>query len=247
MMGFLNNFFGKDVTWRDVDNSIRKDPHQHAKKWISVYFSIYFKKHQNDQEGIEKTAIDITSIINNTHSLFAENGDFLGCINPYLQIDSIFSESGIPPYMKRDLDKIFKCSIRELPDQYQLIIHPIKENPNEIDLYPLETLCYDMYILGHASDYISNRYQLTVHTREGSCNPELLNHVPYITHFIRLLVYKYSVEDRFEFQKNKPQLDMWLIGGGVQTFYDLIDKIRKSEPNTQWTKKVNEIIGDIKK
>ena len=86
----LKKIFGETVTWHDVDRSLRKDLNQKLKKWITIYFSIYFRKHQNDREGIKKTAVDITSIINNTHSLFAENGDFLGCINPYLQIKTIF-------------------------------------------------------------------------------------------------------------------------------------------------------------
>jgi len=178
-MGFLKNFFGERVTWQDVESTLQKDSSQQVKKWITVYFSIYFKKHQNDQDVIEKTASDITSIINNTHSIFTENGDFLGCVNPYLQIDTIFSDSGVTrPFMKRDLDKIFKCSIEESPDQYHLVIHPVKENSNEIDLYPLETLCYDMYILGHASDYISNRYPITLHSSQSSFNPEMMNDVP---------------------------------------------------------------------
>jgi hypothetical protein len=254
-MGFLGDFFGETVSWGDVDNSIRNTPNQLGKKWITVYFSIYFKKHPNDTGAIENTVIDITSIINNTHSLFSENGDFLGCVNPYLHINTIFSEySNQRPHLKRDLNKPFKCFIRETPDQYQLVIHPVKENSNEIDLYPLETLCYDMYILGHASDYISQRYQITVQTSQSSYNPEIIDEVtgfgkniPFLTHFIRLLVYRYPVMERFEFQKEKPKLDTWLFGAGKDTFYDQIDVIRKSQPNSEWTKKVNEIIGDTKK
>ena len=251
-MNFFKKFFGERVSWSDAEKLMKNDPNELVKKWITVYFSIYFQRHENDKkEGIENIAIDLTSIINNTHSLFAENGEFLGCINPYLQINALFSESGIPPHLKRDLDKTFKCSIRESPEQYQLVIHPVKENTNDFDLYPLETLCYDMYILGHASDYISNRYQLTMHTMQPTFNAEINNFpdygkdIPCIAHFIRLLVYRYTVEERFEFQKIKPTLDTWLFGGGSMTFFNQIDTIKREQPNSEWIKKVNEIIGDF--
>jgi hypothetical protein len=250
----LNKFFGDRVTWHDANKLLGDNENQQVKKWITLYFSIYFRKVPNDREGIEKIAIDITSIINNTHSLFTENGDFLGCVNPYLRIDTIFSESGERPHLKMDLEKIFKCSIREYQDQYQLIIHPTKENSEEIDLYSLENLCYDMYILGHASDFIANRYQIKVHTIESTFNPEIMSdipgygkNVPFISHFTRLLVYRYPVKERFEFQKQKPILDTWLFGGGSMTFSHQIDTIRRNQPNSEWTEKVSEIIGDLKK
>jgi hypothetical protein len=256
-MEFLNKIFGEkvtlyDITWKDVDRLIRKDPNQLGKKWITVYFSIYFKKNENDGGEIERTAIDITSIINNTHSMFEKNGDFLGCENPYLNI-GVLSESAFHrPHTIMVLSKIFKCTIKELPDQYHLIFHPVKENSDEFDLYSLERLCYDMYILGHASDYISNRYQITVNTSQNSYNPEMMKDdqgmdVPLIAHFVRLLVYRYPVKERFEFQKEKPALDTWLFGGGIEPFNYQINDIRKKQPNSEWTKKVNEIIGDIKK
>jgi hypothetical protein len=141
-----------------------------------------------------------------------------------------------------------------LTNQYQLVIHPVKENSDEIDLYPLETLCYDMYILGHASDYISQRYQTIVHTIKSSFNPEMVDDVPgygtdvpFIAHFIRLLVYRYLVKERFEFQKEKPKLDTWLFGAGKETFYDQINRVRNTQPNSEWTRKVNGILEDLKK
>ena len=102
-MNFFKKFFGESVSWSDAEKLMKTDPNELVKKWITVYFSIYFQRHENDKkEGIENIAIDLTSIVNNTHSLFAENGEFLGCINPYLQINALFSESGIPPHLKRD-------------------------------------------------------------------------------------------------------------------------------------------------
>ena len=80
-MEFLNKIFGEkvtlyDITWQDVNRLLRKDQNQLIKKWITVYFSIYFKKHENDEGEIERSAIDITSIINNTHSMFGKKWGF---------------------------------------------------------------------------------------------------------------------------------------------------------------------------
>jgi hypothetical protein len=254
-MGFLKHFFGERVTWHDIYVILKDEENRQVKKWITVYFSIYFKKIPNDEKEIEKTIKDIIAIVNNTQSLFDDNGNFLGCINPFLQINTIFSDTGsIHPHLVRKLNKTFKGSIVESPDQYQLIIFPVKENSDEMDLYPLETLCYDMYNLGHASDYITNLYKIKVHSTENSFNPEMVNdvpgygnNVPFISHFIRLLVYRYPVKERFEFQKVKPTMDTWLFGGGSMTFENQIDMIRRNQPKSEWSQKVNEIIADTKK
>jgi len=234
---------------------LQRDQNAGAKKWIYVYYSIYFPN-DNDKQSIENIAADMTLIINNTKAMFfGQMEEFMGCINPYLEIDSVLVQkpSEKASMMMINLEKKFKYSVIELPEQYHIVIQPFKPNSDEIDLYSLERLCFDMYMLGHASDYISKRYPITVHNlTQSSFNPEMMKDdqctdVPLIAHFIRLLVYRYSVKERFDFQKEKQILDTWIFGGGQDTFFDQIDKIRNTQPTIEWTKKVNEIVGDTKK
>jgi len=253
-MGFLKNFFSDNVTWREVNIKLQKDPTAIAKKWIHVYYSIYFSK-EHDKHKVEQAAADMTAIINNTKAMFfGQMEEFMGCVNPYLGIDSVlvqkFSQKDV---MTIDLEKNFKYSVVELPNQYQIVVQPFKPNSDEIDLYSLERLCFDMYMLGHASDYISKRYPIEVHNiTQSTSSPEMISYipgngkdVPFISHYIRLLVFRYPVIERFEFQKVKSILDTWLFGGGSMTFSNQINIIRKNQPNSEWTKKVSEMIGDI--
>lgn len=253
-MGLFSNFFGEKVTWNEVNRLLYQDPKAVAKKWIYVYYSIYFSK-DNPKQNIENAAADMTLIVNNTKAMFfGQTEEFVGCINPYLKIDSVMVQtSSQKPMMMINLEKSFKYTVNELPQQYQIIIQPFKQNSDEIDLYSLERLCFDMYMLGHASDYISKRYPINMHNvSQSSFNPEMMkddngNEIPLLAHFIRLLVYRYSVRERFDFQKEKSILDTWLFGGGDLTFDNQIDMIRRNQPNCEWTKKVNEIIGTHKK
>jgi len=253
-MGFLSNFFGETVTWKEVNKILHQNPNAVAKKWIHVYYSIYFPK-ENPKQNIENAAADMTLIVNNTKAMFlGQTEEFVGCINPYLKIDSVLVQTpSHKPMMMINLEKSFKYTINESSQQYQIIIQPFKQNSNEIDLYSLERLCFDMYMLGHASDYISKRYPITVHnTSQSSFNPEMMNddqgkEIPLLAHFIRLLVYRYPIKERFDFQKEKSILDTWLFGGGSMTFENQINMIRRNQPNSEWTKNVNEIIDTPKK
>lgn len=163
MMGFLNNLINEKITWRDVNLRIQNDPNPIAKKWIYVYFSIYFSN-DNEKHAIEQAAADMTLIINNTKAVFlGQFEEFLGCVNPYLGINTILSENGNAPTTMITQGKDFKYSLEASPNQYHIIIQPIKENSKEIDLYTLERLCYEMYMLGHASDYISKKYPIKIY------------------------------------------------------------------------------------
>lgn len=253
-MDFFKKVFGENVTWRDVNQILHSDPNTVAKKWIYVYYSIYFSN-DNDKRSIKHAAADMTLIINTTKAMFSgEMEEFMGCINPHLGIDSILvQESTQKPLIMINLEKTFRYSIIELPKQYQIVIQPFKSNTDEIDFYSLERLCFDMYMLGHASDFISKRYPIKVYnTTQSTFNPEMMKDeqgidVPLLAHFIRLLVYRYSIKERFEFQKNNSMLDTWLFGAGQETFYDQIERIRNNQPLSEWTKKVNELIDDTKK
>jgi len=111
------------------------------------------------------------------------------------------------------------------------------------ELYSPEEFHTDMFIIRHSSDYITEKYQLKLHTVEGSCNPEIINNIPYLTHFIRLVVFRYKVKDRYKLQNENPILDKLVLGGNMQTFYDLINQIIANEPESDWTNLVKEIIS----
>lgn len=186
----------------------------------------------------------MAEIVNNTNALISERSEFLGCVNPYLGIQSLLVENATKngiSYRSKEFNYFYEYSNHR--DQWHIVIFPTNENSNEQDSYSMKRFDYEMYIIGHANDFITNRYNLQIQTMNGSCNPEIFNDEPYITHFVRLIVYRYRVKDRYLYQLENPELDKRVLGGNEQTFWNLVNEIMADQPRSDWTKMVRAIVS----
>jgi hypothetical protein len=213
-----------------------------ARKWIKVYLSVYFDQ-SVERSVIEEISSDMLQILINTHSIFTKKGDFLGCVNPYMSINSILTENNPGNLMSYDLSKPYTVSVVDNPTSWNIIIYPVKEGTENIDFYSLERFHWDLFILGHASDYISEKYHIQVHTMEGSAKPEIIQNIPVITHMIRLIVFQYAVIDRYHYQKENPQLDTLVLGGNEQNFWSIINEMMSRNSYPEWTNMVKPILS----
>lgn len=212
-------------------------------QWLKVYLSIFLSK-SIPESRIKETGKEMSLIVNNSQSVFTEDrSSYLGCLNSYLGVNEVSCEN--PPdtlisFKSKEYQSRYEFSKNR--DQWHIYVYPVKEGSDEPDLYSLERLSYDLFILAFCSRIIEEKYNLEIQVRNGSCNPEMINKIPYLIHFKELLVFQYKVADRYNYQSKNPGLDKFVLGGNIQTFHELINEIMENEPKSEWTKLVKTII-----
>lgn len=260
---FLNMIF-------KIDNiKIKEDNFPIGLKWIYVSFVIYF---ETTEEGISEIAKDITNIINNTHSIINKKGEYVGYVNPHLNLNYAClstSEKGkifnkINLYKRLPLPKEAQTFFpKDFPDEKTTLgltlsrnFYPIIERIDKIwkltfvpektkkedktNLYSIENLNNDLWMLAGASNLICERYGIRINEERPTYSPIIIEDAPALELQDHLLVIKYHVHDRIKFSKKNPKLDKFVLGNG-ETISDIIKKISKNEPNSIWVKKINGI------
>lgn len=227
---------------------------KYSNKWLYVSFVVYFSDKMSDTE-IDNIGEDITNIVNNTHSIFNSKHKFVGHINPYLGIDSILTyEKATEDMVMGHLTRGFSPIIDITERGWKINILPLKDPHrtytnirdcddlhyniiNDVNLYSLENLDNDMWILAGASNFICEKYGIEITEEHPSFNP-LIDQIPIIELHDHLLVIKYSIQDRIESAKENPDLDKFILGQNAQDVFELIDLISMKEPNSNWVKAV---------
>jgi len=223
-------------------------------KWIYVSFVMYFEKNKKE---ITKIAEDITNIINNTHSVTNKNSKILGYVNPYVNLNMVsvsMSENGqiknVPnincgdnkEFISLNISRSFYPFIEKVGKRWRLTFIPEKtEKEDQTNLYSIENLNNDLWMLAGASNIICEKYAIRIDEEKSTCDPIILDSAPALELHDHLLIIKYHVHDRIQFSKKNPKLDNFVLGNG-ETIFDIIKKISKNEPNSEWTKKVKKLL-----
>ncbi len=225
-------------------------------KWIYVSFVMYFK---GTKKEINKIAEDITNIINNTHSILNKKGQVLGYVNPYLNLNMVsvsMSEEGkiknVPnlncggskEMTSLNLSRTFYPIIEKVDKRWKLTFVPEKtKKEDKTNLYSIENLNNDLWILAGASNLICEKYDIIIHEEKPTYNPIILGDAPGIELHDHLLIIKYHVHDAIKFFKKNPKMYDFVLGHG-ETIFEIIKKISKHEPKSEWTKKVKNLLEE---
>lgn len=222
-----------------------------ANKWLYVSLVINLGEGHADKEVNEITE-DMANIVNNTHSVLNSENKIIGLVNPHLGINYVSrfeSKQGkiIPQPLIVDkqkkiilgnLTRRFYPKIEKYGKDWIVTILPLKEpNLDKIDLYSLENLNYDLWILAGSSDFICYKYNLELSNEFVSYTPLMEDGEPVIERHDHLLVIKYRIENRIEFSKQNLALDKKVIGNDFDVF-ELINFISRKEPDSDWSKAV---------
>jgi hypothetical protein len=225
-------------------------------KWIYVSFVMYF---EGTKKEISKIADDITNIINNTHSILDRKGQMLGYVNPYLNLNMIsvsMSENGkiknVPnlncggnkELTSLNLSRTFYPIIEKVDKRWRLTFIPEKtKKEDKTNLYSIENLNNDLWMLAGASNLICEKYGIMINEERPTYNPIIWESYPGIELHDHLLILKYHVHDAINFSKKDPKLFDRVLGHG-ETIFEIIKKISKHEPNSIWTKKVKNLLEE---
>jgi len=71
----------------------------------------------------------------------------------------------------------------------------------------------------------------------------MIEGVPAIELFDHLLRIKYRVQDRIACARKNPELDDFVLGHG-ESIFDVVRKISKHEPNSEWTKSAKKFLDE---
>lgn len=201
-----------------------------AHKWIRVSFVVYYDK-KIKKESIEKVANDMVMIIQNTKAVFNNKNEFLGCINPYLNINALMTYDSTKEMTLKEISHNFiplisKVKERHGQDEWKIIITSLKEN-GEPNLYSLPNLYYDMFILAQANKWIIERHDIEINLNKeqtSSFDIKMFDGHPLIDFKEPLLKFEYLVSKRIEEYEKMPELDRIVFG---EDFYKMIDRIRE--------------------
>lgn len=243
-------------------------------KWIYVSLVCYF---EGTKKEITKIAEDITNIIDNTHSIINEKGDYVGYINPYLNLNhaslsiceqgkitnkvNLYERVHIPHEAKTffpkgfpdkksiltlNLSRKFYPLIQKSDKGWKLTFVPEKiSKKDETNLYSIENLNNDLWILAGASNLICEKYGILISEERPTYNPIMLTGAPAIELHDHLLIIIYHVHDRIASEKNNQELDKFVLGN-KESIFDVIKNISKHQPKSEWVKEVKKLIEDEK-
>jgi len=146
------------------------------------------------------------------------------------------------------LTRVFYPNVKKTEDGWEITIlplkEPLKESLNEVNLYSLENLNHDLWILAGASDFICKRYNIKITEERSGFTPLIENQIPIIESHAHLLIIKYSIQDRIESAKENPDLDKFVLDNNTQDVFKLINFISKKQPDSEWVKAVKKILSD---
>lgn len=226
-------------------------------KWIYVSFGMYF---EGTKKEIAKIAEDIVNIINNTHSIIDMDRNYGGYTNPYLNMNvacgSKYEDGKITnvPFLMDfsnlgkmtllSLSRNFYPIIEKVDKRWNLIFVPEKiKKEDQTNLYSIENLDNDMWILAGASNFICEKYEIIVYEERPTYNPIILDDAPALEIHDHLLIIKYHVHDRINFSRKNPKMDASFLGNR-ETVFDTIKKISRHQPNSEWTRKVKNLLEE---
>jgi len=166
----MKRFFTKSE-----EKSNKKEEFPEGLKWIYVSLVVYF---EGTKKEILEIAEDITNIINNTHSVMDSKGHPAGHVNPYLGL-------GITSASKCENGRITNVHLLSYNSPKELVLlnlsrmcYPIKErvdkrwrltfvpektnNKDKTNLYSIENLNHDLWMLAGASNLICEKYGVII-------------------------------------------------------------------------------------
>jgi hypothetical protein len=235
----IKDFFIKQKSPQSED--AKKSNTQYAPKWIMTSFDISTSNEMTKDE-VNKVAEDMALIVNNTHGISNTKNEFIGFINPYLNIDCISTADNQvvmcnqhSALIDRTVSKTFIPTVFELTDPaisdtWQIILAPYKAPEyNEVDLYSIDRLDNDMYMLAGASNFICNRYGISIGNEKPIDAAIVKNDIPLIRHSDHLIVHEYNVLNRLECAQNNPDLDKSVLGSGHYTIFEFIDEVKRNK------------------
>jgi hypothetical protein len=127
-------------------------------------------------------------------------------------------------------------------DEWKLIFVPeIVNKKDKTNLYSIENLNRDFWILAGASNLICERYNIPIYEERPTFNPILLTGAPAIELHDHLLIIKYHVHDRLASAIKNPKLDKIVLGNG-DTIFEVIESISKDQPKSVWTHMVKKLL-----
>lgn len=235
------------------EKSKREESHE-GLKWIHVSLVVYF---EGTKKQILEIAEDITNIINNTHSVMNLKGQVYGYINPYLGLNvpsgmcikkgriknvPLLVSDSPKELIISSLTRPFYPIIEKTGERWKLIFVPEKTSKKDkTNLYSIENLSYDLWILAGASNLICERYGVIIGEERPSYTPIMIDGLPAIELHDHLLVIRYFVHDRIANARKNPELDDLVLGHG-ESIFDVIRRISKHEPNSEWAKSAKKFL-----
>ncbi|NPE31391.1 hypothetical protein HNV12_26230 [Methanococcoides sp. SA1] len=249
----IRDFFKKRNSFKlDVFKEPEK---QYAPKWITVSL-VMSTSNKMPKETINDVAEDMANIVNNTHAIFNDKSECHGYINPYLQIDYVSMNNQVvmcesskmlldKPVSKTFVPMVIDLDNSESDDVWEIILAPCKESTyDDVDIYSLERLSIEMFILAGASDFICNKYGITIEDEKPTYEAIVRDNIPYLRHRDHLIVLEYSVFDRMEYATKSLDLDKFVLGTGCHTIFDFIDEIRTCKKHDpiwiEWLQKIDQ-------
>jgi len=222
---------------------------QQGNKFIQVSIEFAgFKGLKNSE--ITKVADDISNILYNTQSVFYKNGEWIGCINPYLGITVININGNIEECGMRPISKPFKPFLtKEKDGETKITFYPMRDK-KRMDLYSLPRFHQDGYSIYNACKWINEKYSIQggeFGLKQDTA--DLINGEPAIEKIEGILHMKYLVSERIENAKIMPELDKLVFTDDVnETISKLIRSNKKEKLNKyqkEWITKVEKIQNSI--
>jgi hypothetical protein len=240
-MGLISWLKGKDEEFEFINS--KDEP-----KWINVFLTINFGK--LSRKRVADIAIEILEIFVNAKAVYNSRGEYLGCINPRLDQNSLTTYGKITNELRYEtISRGFIPEIKEVDGNTKLIFFN-KEK------YSLPELYTDLFILWDICEslleiYIESEDKGTI----PSFNPIFIDKKPAIENLEKLLKFRYKVEDRLKYGEGRSKkIDKLCLGSSIQEYLDtikdnkLLDKNnkldkKKSEEVKKWISEVEKLIN----
>jgi hypothetical protein len=218
-------------------------------KYIQVSIVAFFPISYSYEE-VKTIAEDMSMILHNTNTVY-NNQDPIGCVNPYLKIDSVFHNSTISSKNKLVLKKItrdFTPVISKENEFWKISLIPLNED-GTVDLYSTVNLYWDYPILLQTSDWIIKKYDIKLNLKESyraSSNIFLVDDEPCIEYIQPLMNIKYNIKQRLLDYKSDSKHDSNAFGEDFNTMIRRFKfenkKIKLNEEQKLWWIKVEELL-----
>jgi len=216
-----------------------------AIKFIFLKFRT-INRNEIPYSDVLEVATTLTKILQNTIALWDKNGDFLGCINTYIGDSLLLDHEPEPTTPYSSLSKTFVPKIQKTDLGWEIDILPLKRpNFDEVDLYSLNNLHRDMWMIVGAWKYIAKKLQVNSEVKDWEFKIFLIENVPCVELFYGFFSIQYDMYNRILCARAFPDMDKWVLGQGLHTVNDLIDQVSKKEPNSKWLKNVDNFIDSL--